>query len=319
MKEDYPRTLMELEQRFSSDEACEEYLAGLRWPDGFRCPGCGGTQAWRTTRGLWVCQECARHISITSGTIFADSHLSLRLWFRAIWQVVTQKDGASAMGLQRVLGLGSYRTAWSLLQKLRRAMVRPGRERLHGPVEVDECYFGATEPGKNGRQPGRKTLVIAAVECVGARKLGRIRLGRIRAASAAELEAFIGEAIEPGSTVRTDDWSGYRGLTSKGCYDHCPIPMRALRSSAQTALPRVHLVFSLLRRWLMSTHQGAVRHSHLDYYLDEFTFRFNRRTSASRGKLFFRMLQQAVEIEPQPYRTLHGENTPDHNRLGPLE
>jgi len=308
MSEDYPRTLMELENRFSTEDACAQYLAAMRWRDGFRCPGCAGTQAWPATRGHWVCRDCERQTSVTAGTIFANSHLPLRLWFRAIWQVVTQKDGASAMGLQRVLGLGSYRTAWSLLQKLRRAMVRPGRERLRGPVEVDESYFGATEPGKNGRQPGRKVLVVAAVECVGTRKLGRIRLRRIRAASAVELEAFISEAIEPASTVCTDDWSGYRGLTAKGCYEHRPTPMRTPSASAEVALPRVHLVFSLLRRWLMSTHQGAVRHSHLDYYLDEFTFRFNRRTSASRGKLFYRLLQQAVEIEPRPYRTLHGKN-----------
>jgi len=306
MAEDYPRTLMELEQRFSTDEACVQYLAELRWPDGFCCPGCGGAQAWRTERGLWVCRNCERHTSVTSGTIFADSHLSLRLWFRAIWHVVTQKDGASAMGLQRVLGLGSYRTAWSLLHKLRRAMVRPGRERLLGPVEVDETFFGASEPGKNGRQPGRKTLVVAAVECVGTRKLGRIRLRQIRAANAVELEAFIGETIEPGATVFTDDWSGYRGLAAKGCYEHRPTPMCASSKTTEAALPRVHLVFSLLKRWLMSTHQGAAQHSHLNYYLDEFTFRFNRRKSASRGKLFYRLLQQAVEIEPHPYRTLHG-------------
>lgn len=307
MSEDYPRTLMELERRFSTDEACVQYLAGLRWPDGFRCPGCGGARAWHTARGLWACRDCTRHTSVTAGTIFADSHLCLRLWFRAIWHVVTQKDGASAMGLQRVLGLGSYRTAWSLLHKLRRAMVRPGRERLFGPVEVDESYIGACESGKNGRQPGRKTLIVAAVECVGTRKLGRIRLRQIRAANAVELEAFIGDTIEPGATVCTDDWSGYRGLAAKGCYKHRPTPMRASSKSAEAGLPRVHLVFSLLKRWLMSTHQGAAQRSHLNYYLDEFTFRFNRRKSASRGKLFYRLLQQAVEIEPHPYRTLHGE------------
>jgi len=305
MAEDYPRTLMDLEQRFSTDEACAQYLAAMRWPDGFRCPGCGGAQAWRTARGLWVCRDCARHTSVTAGTIFADSNLSLRLWFRAIWHVVTQKDGASAMGLQRVLGLGSYRTAWSLLHKLRRAMVRPGRERLRGIVEVDESYLGAPDPGKSGRQPGSKTLIVAAVECVGARQLGRIRLRQVRAASAAQLEAFFADVVEPGATVRTDDWSGYRGLAAKG-YEHLPTPMRSPPKSTAVVLPRVHLVFSLLKRWLLSTHQGAVRHSHLDYYLDEFTFRFNRRTPAPRGKLFFRLLPHAAEVEPHPDRTVHG-------------
>ncbi len=305
---------MELEERFSTEKACVDYLTAQRWPEGFQCSECGGNQAWKATRSRLICRNCGWETSVTAGTIFADSRLPLRLWFRAIWQVVTQKDGASAMGLQRVLGLGSYRTAWSLLHKLRRAMVRPGRDRLCGPVEVDECYIGATEPGKNGRQAGRKTLVVVAVECVGARKIGRIRLSKIAAANAIELEAFIEDAVEPGGNVRTDDWSGYRGLRAKGCYKHDPISMRTSSASEEAALPRVHLVFSLLKRWLMSTHQGAVRHSHLDYYLDEFTFRFNRRKSASRGKLFYRLVQQATMIGPQPYLTLRGETAPNHNR-----
>lgn len=314
MAEDYPRTLMELERRFSTDEACAEYLVKLRWPDGFRCPRCAMDQAWRTARGLWVCRTCGRHTSITAGTVFGDSNLPLRLWFRAIWQVVTQKDGASAMGLQRVLGLGSYRTAWSLLHKLRRAMVRPGREQLSGTVEVDESYLGAPEAGTRGRQSGRKTLIVAAVECVAQRKLGRIRLRQVRAAGARELESFVRDSVAPGATVRTDDWAGYRSLAAKG-YLHQPTPMRARPVDGEAVLPRVHLVFSLLKRWLMSTHQGAVRHSHLDYYLDEFTFRFNRRTSASRGKLFYRLIEQAVAIEPHPYRMLRGARTakPQHD------
>lgn len=305
MADDFPRTLIDFERRFSTDAACAQYLAALRWPEGFCCPGCGGAEAWRTARRLWACRTCQRHTSVTAGTIFGDSNLPLRVWFRAIWHVVTQKHGASALGLQRVLGLGSYRTAWSLLHKLRRAMVRPGRECLRGIVEVDESYLGAPEPGKSGRQPGRKAMLVAAVECVGRRQLGRIRLRQVRAASAAQLEAFVSESIEPGATVRTDQWVGYRGLTAKG-YLHRPTAMRAPPEVSEAVLPRVHLVFSLLKRWLLSTHQGAVQHSHLDYYLEEFTFRFNRRTSASRGKLFLRLLQNAVAIEPHPYRILHG-------------
>ena len=305
MAEAYPRNLMELERQFSNEAACAEYLARLRWPEGFRCPGCGSSRAWRSARALWVCCDCHRQTSVTAGTIFGDSNLPLMLWFRAIWHVVTQKDGASALGLQRVLGLGSYRTAWSLLHKLRRTMVRPGQEPLQGLVEVDESYLGAPEPGKRGRQHGAKTLIVAAVECVGQRKLGRIRLRQVRAASARELETFIRESIEPGATVRTDDWLGYRGLKAQS-YIHEPIPMQVPPTVEEAVLPRVHLVFSLLKRWLMSTHQGAVRHSHLDYYLDEFTFRFNRRTSASRGKLFYRLIEQAVAIPPHPYHVLRG-------------
>lgn len=316
MAEDYPRTLMELERRFGTDEACADYLAALRWPEGFRCPRCTAAQAWRTVRGLWVCRACGRHTSVTAGTVFGASNLPLRLWFRAIGQVVTQKDGASAMGLQRVLGLGSYRTAWSLRHKLRRAMVRPGREQLAGPVEVDASYLGAPEAGLRGRQPGRKTLIVAAVECVGARQLGRIRLRQVRAAGARELESFVGDSVVPGATVRTDDGSGYRGLAARG-YVHRPTPMRTASETGEAVLPRVHLVFSLLKRWRMSTHQGAVRPSHLDYYLDEFTFRFNRRTSASRGKLFYRLIAQAAVVEPHPYRVLRGAPLAKPPPVGP--
>jgi transposase-like protein len=308
MAEDYPRTLMELERRFATEAACVAYLAALRWPEGFRCPTCGSAGAWQTARGLWVCHHCQRQTSVTAGTIFGDSNLPLRLWFRAIWLVVTQKDGASALGLQRVLGLGSYRTAWSLLHKLRRAMVRPDRERLRGIVEVDESYWGAPEAGRRGRQPGAKALVVAAVECVGPRRMGRVRLRQVAAASASELQGFIAEAVEPGSTVRTDEWAGYRGLGERG-YAHRPERMQVPPTVAVAVLPRVHLLFSLLKRWLLSTHQGAVRHRHLDYYLDEFTFRFNRRTSASRGKLFYRLVQQAAAVASHPYPVLRGGKT----------
>jgi transposase-like protein len=309
MAEDYPRTLLDLERRFATEAACLAYLAALRWPEGFHCPACGSAAAWQTARGLWVCRSCQRQTSVTAGTIFGDSHLPLQVWFRAIWLVVTQKDGASALGLQRVLGLGSYRTAWSLLHKLRRAMIRPGRERLRGIVEVDESYWGAPEAGKRGRQPGAKTLLVAAVECVGPRQMGRVRLRQVAAASAAELQGFVAEAVEPGSTVRTDGWAGYRGLGERG-YDHDPQRMQVPPTVAVAVLPRVHLLLSLLKRWLLSTHQGAVRHRHLDYYLDEFAFRFNRRASASRGKLFYRLVQQAAAVETHPYTTLRGGKPP---------
>ena len=184
-------------------------------------------------------------------------------------------------------------------------MVRPGRERLRGMVEVDESYLGAPDAGKSGRQPGRKTLIVAAVECVGARQLGRIRLRQVRAASAVQLESFIADAVEPGVTVRTDDWSGYRGLAAKG-YEHRPTPMRSPSKSTAVVLPRVHRVAARLKRWLLGPHQGVVRPGHLDYYLDEFTFRLNRRTSRSRGKLFYRLLEQAVQMGPTAYKEMIG-------------
>ena len=210
-----------------------------------------------------------------------------------MWHVVSQKNGVSALGLQRVLGLGSYRTAWGLLHKLRRAMVRPGRDRLSGTVEVDETYWGAEEAGLVGRLTEAKTLIAVAAEEVG-RGIGRIRLQTIPDTSKASLHGFIAQTVEPGSTVRTDGLNAYRGLDG---YIHDRQVQRRAKEG-EYLLPRVHRVISLLKRWLQGTHQGAVRLDYLDYYLDEFTFRFNRRASASRGKLFYRLAQQAVQLEP---------------------
>jgi len=298
--EDYPRTLTELERRFSTDEACRQYLASLRWPEGFLCPGCQGRQAWAMTRGLWLCQQCRRQVSVTAGTIYQDSRLPLTLWFRAMWYVTSQKNGASALGLQRVLGMGSYQTAWAWLHKLRRAMVRPGRDRLSGVVDVDESYVGGPKSGKRGRGAAGKALVFVAAQQDGSR-IGRIRLLPIADASTESLEAAMHWAVEPGSTVRSDGWRGYGGLEEAG-YKH-----QVVRSEGEVGdnlLPRCHRVASLLKRWLLGTHQGAVSHRHLAYYLDEFTFRFNRRTSQSRGKLFYRLIEQAVQIDPHPYAKL---------------
>ena len=302
--EEYPRTLAELETRFGTEQACRDYLLKLRWPEGFVCPRCRGRSAWTTNRNLQVCAGCQYQASLTARTIFQDTRKPLTMWFRAIWWVTAQKNGASALGLQRILGLGSYFTAWTWLHKLRRAMVRPGRDRLHGRVEVDETYIGGLEEGVRGRQTETKALVAVACEEDG-RAIGRIRLRRIRDASAASLEAFVAEAIEPGSVVHTDGWEGYASLEMKG-YTHPVTVLKRSQRSASELLPRVHLVVSLLKRWLVGTHQGAVSLQHLDYYLDEFTFRFNRRKSRSRGKLFYRLLQQAVAVEPAPYKAVVG-------------
>jgi len=244
-----------------------------------------------------------------------DTHLPLRLWFEAMWQVTTQKYGASALGLQRVLGLGSYRTAWMLLHKLRRAMVRPGRDRLQGLVEVDEIYIGGERRRPN--QFENKALVLAAVEEV-EQKIGRIRLLRIPDKSAAVLRDGVSQLVAPGSRVRTDDSYSYRKLDEIG-YEHLLVQSDA--STPKNILPLVNRVASLLKRWLLGTHQGSIARTHLDYYLDEFTFRFNRRTSRSRGLLFYRLVSQAVALEPRPGKTLVGGRGEivNHNRLGSLE
>lgn len=299
MGEDYPRTLLELERRFSTEAACAEYLASLRWPAGWVCPRCAGADAWTTRRKRWLCGHCRYEMSITAGTIFQDSRLPLTIWFRAMWQITSQKNGISALGLQRVLGLGSYKTAWAMLHKLRRAMVRPGRDRLEGVVEVDEAYWGGEETGAIGRRTELKARIIVAAQEDG-KGIGRIRLRSIPDVTKASLHGFIAQAVVPGSTVRTDGWPAYLGLNG---YVH-DRQIQRHQEEGEHLLPRVHRVISLLKRWLLGTHQGAIGQDHLDDYLDEFTFRFNRRTSASRGKLFYRLTQQSVQAGPAPFATL---------------
>ena len=297
----YPRTLLELESWFSTEQACREYLYKLRWPNGFRCPRCGHPKAWTSKDELFRCVACTYKTSVTAGTIFEGTRKPLSLWFRAIWWVTSQKNGASAKGLQRILGLGSYETAWTWLHKIRRAMVRPGRDRISGLIEVDESYIGGEKPGKRGRGASGKTLVLIAVQIVDDKKFGRIRLRRIAGASAESLEPAICEAAEAGSIIRTDAWNGYNGLDRLG-YIHEVV--RKNTEVGEHLLPYCHRIASLLKRWLMGTHQGAVSHEHLDYYLDEYTFLFNRRTSRHREMLFYRLLQNAMETDSVKYSQL---------------
>lgn len=289
--EDYPHSLVEFEKYFATEEACLEYLSRLRWPKGFICRCCDGREAWRTGRNLWHCRTCGSQCSVTAGTIFHATRKPLSLWFRAMWHISSQKYGANALGLKRVLGLGSYQTAWEWLHRLRRAMVRPGRDRLSGRVQVDETYIGGKKTGKRGRGARNKVPVGIAVEDKSSDGIGRIRLSKLADVSEESLSAFVAESIDPGSQVQTDDWSGYGGLPALGF-------KRQVVSPEELKLP--HLIASLLKRWLLGTYQGAVRPSHLGYYLDEFTFRFNRRMSTSRGKLFYRLVQQAIMIDPLP-------------------
>ena len=291
---DYPKTLVEFRERFATEQACRDYVAALRWPQGFVCPRCQQTEAWEMRRKLSWCRNCDYQVSLTAGTLFHDTHKPLRLWFEAMWHVTNQKCGGSALGLQRILGLGSYHTAWNWLHKLRRVMVRPGRDRLSGVVEVDEVFIGGERPGKRGRGAADKALVVvAAQEAKGG--IGRIRMRRVADAAGHSLEPAVWEMVEPGSVVRTDQWRGYNGLPELG-YERQVVRKNA--ELGENVLPLVNRVASLLKRWLLGTHQGAVAHSHLEYYLDEFTFRFNRRTSKSRGLLFYRLMTQAIDLGP---------------------
>ena len=309
MEEDYPRTLIEFEKRFSSEAGCTEYLMALRWPGGFLCPHCSSASYWKTARAQFHCSKCGIQTTITAGTIFHRTRKPLSLWFRAMWHITGQKYGANALGLQRVLSLGSYRTAWQWLHKLRRAMVRPGRDQLNGIVEIDETYVGGKKTGKRGRGASGKALVGIGVEDKGQEGIGRIRLCHLEDASGASLIQFVQGIAQPGSTIRTDGWSGYNKLADKG-FNHIVTSSHRLKLA--------HLVVSLLKRWILGTYQGAVTPSHLVYYLDEFTFRFNRRTSASRGKLFYRLVQQAMMVDPTPASALKGTSLPFLNRAKKL-
>jgi transposase-like protein len=300
--EDYPINLMEFDARFHSEQTCRDYLASIRWPEGFRCPQCNNDQAWITSRKLYHCTVCEHETSLTAGTVFQDTRKPLMMWFRAMWFVTSQKNGASAMGLKEALGLGSYQTAWTWLHKLRRAMIRPGRDRLQGNVELDETYIGGPEEGLRGRKIKDKSLVLIAVEREG-RRWGRTRMRVIDNLSTETVLAFVRDSIEPGSVLRTDGLNSYLALDSEE-YTHDRVIQRHSKEKPYELLPGVHRVASLLKRWILGTHQGAVSHEHLNDYLDEFAFRFNRRLSHHRGKLFYRLMQQAVAIETTPYRKI---------------
>jgi len=295
--EDYPSDLVDFEKRFATEQACRDYLVQLRWPQGFRCSRCGSDKSWPTGRdGLVECARCHHQTTVIAGTIFEGTRKPLSLWLRAMRLITSQKNGISVLALQRQLGLTRYETVWTWLHKLRRAMVRPGRERLSRKVEVDEFYLGGDETGVHGRETASKALVVVAAEIDG-RRTGRIRLRHVPDASSESLIPFIEETIEPGAEVYTDGWSSFWSLESKG-YNHKVTVIKRSSMQAYEVMPRVHSVASLLKRWWIGTHQGSMGDGHLDYYLDEFTFRFNRRTSRKRGKLFYRLVQQALEVDP---------------------
>jgi transposase-like protein len=262
---------------------------------------------WRLGDGRFECAGCQRRTSVTAGTIFDRTRTPLTVWFTACWMFATQKDGVSAQSLQRALDIGSYQTAWAMLHRLRSVLVRPGRDLLAGTVEVDETYIGGEEPGlRGGRARGRKSLVGIAVEVREPKGIGRCRMAILQDASAATLRPFVTGHVEPGARIITDAWQGYHGLDGLG-YRHERRSQRAARARGEDPgelLPAVHRVASLTKRWLLGTHQGSVDPAHLASYLDEFVFRFNRRRSASRGLVFYRLLELAAAHDPVRYRDL---------------
>lgn len=305
---DYPGSYAEMRAWFPDDRACLDYLDWLRWDSGFVCPHCGGTKSWQLPDGRRSCAGCDYKISPTAGTIFHRTRTPLTVWFAAAWHFTAQKNGVSALYLKRILGLGSYQTAWTMLHRFRGATVRPKREKLAGIVEMDETFIGGVKPGVGGRGAAGKTLVAIAVERFpnakpGRAALGRVRLGIVPSASAVSLRTFLTANVELGSTLLTDAWPSYKPAAVG--YAHKPINLHAPGAPlAHIALPGVHRIASLLKRWLLGTHHGAIEPDHLAAYLDEFAFRFNRRQSFTRGLLFYRLLEMAVQAPPRPYASI---------------
>jgi transposase-like protein len=260
-----------------------------------------------------MCAGCSHRTSVTAGTIFDRTRTPLTVWFTACWLFATAKDGISALSLQRSLEIGSYQTAWAMLHRLRSVLVTPGRDRLAGTVEVDETFIGGEEPGlRGGRAKGKKALVGIAIEVKEPKGFGRCRMAILTDASAVSLRPFVTDHVEVGSMVITDAWQGYHGIDGLG-YEHDRRSQNAARAAGEdpaALLPGVHRVASLTKRWLLSTHQGRFDQAHLQSYLDEFVFRFNRRKSRSRGLLFYRVLELAVGHDPVRYSDITAGQKP---------
>jgi Transposase zinc-ribbon domain/ISXO2-like transposase domain len=294
---DYPRTRDEFEAAFPHEDACARYLERLSWPDGFVCPACGAVgEPWRGSRRRLVCRRCQHQTSVTAGTLFQGTRTPLTHWFEAAWLIATADHGVSARHLQHHLGLASYETAWAMLHRYRRAMVRSGRPRLSGSVEIVTTVVGAR--GGGGAGAGRQAATVAAaVEVREAGELGRVRMQRTPGSAAADLAAFAGWAVEPGTLVRSGRQDAAPLLADRGYLTPTePDEPPALAAGAD--------VVARLHRWLAATHSGAVSAEQLDWYLDEFTFRFNRRRATHRGLLFYRLLEESVVTPPQTYRSV---------------
>lgn len=299
---DFPRSLLEFQRRFPDDAACASYLAAARWPDGFVCPACGSVKGWALTTKAWTheCAACQRQTSVTAGTVLHGSKLKLSVWFWAAYLMATHSNGISALQLQKQLGLGSYKSAWLLCAKLRRALVAPDRQPLAGLVEVDEteipCRAKDDPPtGAGGRSRQGKLLIAGAVE-VRPGGPARIRLAAIEDFSASSLHAFLAAGLAPGATAKTDGWSGYPGAPGVDHEPHVIGPM-----AAHVVLPWVHRVFANLKTWALGVYHG-LRRPHLQAYLDEFVFRFNRRRT--RHAAFRTLLGISLALKPATYNML---------------
>ena len=301
----YPNDYEEFMDWFQTDQDCADYLEWIRWGDHFSCSKCGCHESWQMADGIRRCKSCRFKNRVTAGTVFEDGRKSLRLWFSVMWLLMAQKIGMSAKNFHDAFGFGSYQTSWGWLQKLRSVMIRAGRERLSGRVELDETYVGGQKEGKRGRGAECKTLVLVGVEGESGKKLGRVRFRIIEGATSEAIQKFVEDYIDEKATVVTDGLKSYDFLDAARTHERYVQSGKNKVKENESRLEHVHLVISLLKRWLLGTHQGAVTPMHLAGYLDEFAFRFNRRTSMHRGKLFYRLVEQAVTTRPKPIKDFY--------------
>ena len=290
---DFPETLQDFIDNFATEIQCRDYLTKIKWIDGFVCPKCKNTEAWDMAKCVKRCKICRKDISLMQGTVFEYSKIPLRLWFQAIWLIVSQKQGVSALGLSTSLGIKHQKTGWFLLNKIRKAMIKTSPDLLSGTVEIDEVFLGGVKKGVRGRGALGKTLVLIAVEDKGKAGIGRIRMKIISDASEKTLLKSIQEMVAVGSTITTDGHRGYPLITKHNFKHKATVKVAVEQGEDNT--PLVHRVASLLKRWLLGTHQGGVKVSHISEYLDEYTFRFNRRTSKSRGRLFHGLVRNMIK------------------------
>ncbi len=294
---DYPRTYREFVTMFLDDESCREFLYQLRWNNNFICPKCKVfSTPWHQTHKRLVCPSCRHQTTVTVGTIFDKTRTPLTTWLEAAWHITTAKNGMSAKTIEQTLGI-SYNTAWTMLQRFRIAMVNTEREKLSGKVEIDETQVGGVDVGGKRGRGSKKSLVVIAIEIHEPKGFGRVRMRYIPDASSSSLTKFINDVVDTDSTIYTDGWSGYSKLESLG-YNHEITVMSHSDDQAHVSMPGVHRIAALLKRWILGTHQGSFSQEHLQAYLEEYTFRFNRRLSKNRGLVFRRLLEQAVRTSP---------------------
>jgi hypothetical protein len=282
---------------FPDNASCASFLLKLRWPDGFVCPVCNQTsKTWLESRNRLECRICHHQTYLTAGTIFDKTRTPLTTWFEAAWHLTTAKIGMSAKTLERTIGT-SYEVAWMLLHRYRVAMVNTERKQLSGNIEVDETFVGGADTGGKRGRGSSKSIVVIAVEIKDPEGFGRVRMRHIPDSSGNSLVPFICDVVAPGSVIRTDGWNGYNGVVKQG-YQREIVVQSFSDDPAHVTMPGVHRIASLLKRLILGTYQGSPLPIHLQSYLEEYTFRFNRRKSGSRGLLFRRLLEQVVVTTP---------------------